>query len=161
MKKLWNWCWEMYHKYKEIINYLIVGGLTTVLCWVVYCVCTWTFLDPQNSFQLQLANVLSWTTGVIFAYFTNRKFVFESNEKNKIKEAGKFVSSRVITLFMDMAIMQIGVKVLHWNDKLTKLFSQVVITISNYVFSKLFVFTKKAEKVKSENVKEEQNKEEI
>ena len=73
----------------------------------------------------------------------NRIFVFESKEKNKIKEAGKFVSSRIITLLMDMAIMAIGVSVLKFNDKIMKLFSQVVITISNYIFSKLFVFTKK------------------
>lgn len=143
MKKLWDWCWDMYHKYKEIINYLIVGGITTVIALGVYYGCVLTFLDPNNEFQLQIANILSWTTGVIFAYFTNRIFVFESQEDNKIKEAGKFVGSRLITLLMDMAIMAIGVSVLKFNDKVMKLFSQVIITISNYVFSKLFVFKNK------------------
>ncbi len=155
MKKLWNWCWDMYYKYKEIVNYLIVGGLTTVLALAVYYGCVFTFLDPKNSVELQIANILSWTSGVIFAYFTNRKFVFESKEKNKLKEAGKFVGSRVITLLMDMAIMAIGVSLLKFNDKIMKLFSQVVITISNYVFSKLFVFTKKAEKAKKKEKIEE------
>jgi len=106
MKKLWDWCWEMYRKYKEIVNYLIVGGLTTVLALAVYYGSVLTFLNPENAFELQVANWLSWTAGVIFAYFTNRKFVFESKEKNKIKEAGKFVSSRIITLLMDMLIMR-------------------------------------------------------
>ncbi len=155
MKKLWNWCWDMYHKYKEIVNYLIVGGLTTVLALAVYYGCVFTFLNPKNSVELQIANILSWTSGVIFAYFTNRKFVFESKEKNKLKEAGKFVGSRVITLLMDMAIMAIGVSLLKFNDKIMKLFSQVVITISNYVFSKLFVFTKKAGKINKEEKIEE------
>lgn len=142
MKKLWNWCWDMYHKYKEIVNYLIVGGLTTILALAVYYGCVLTFLNPEDEIQLQIANILSWTAGVIFAYWTNRKFVFESKEENKLKEAGKFVGSRIITLLMDMAIMGIFVSILHFNDKIMKLISQVVITISNYVFSKLFVFKK-------------------
>lgn len=149
MKKLWNWILEMYKKYKELANYLIVGGLTTVLSLGVYYGSVLTFLNPKNEIQLQIANILSWTAGVIFSYFMNRIFVFESKEQNKLKEAGKFVSSRVVTLLMDMAIMAIGVSVLKFNDKIVKLFSQVVITISNYIFSKLFVFTKKAGETKN------------
>lgn len=145
MKKLWNWCLNMYKKYKELVNYLIVGGLTTVLSLGVYYGSVLTFLDPQNEIQLQIANILSWTAGVVFSYFMNRIFVFESKEENKIKEAGKFVSSRVITLLMDMAIMAIGVSLLKFNDKIMKLVSQVVITVSNYIFSKLFVFKNKKE----------------
>lgn len=150
MKKLWNWCWDMYRKYKEIVNYLIVGGLTTVLALGVYYGCVLTFLDPKNEIQLQIANILSWIAGVVFAYYTNRIFVFESKEQNKVKEAGKFVGSRLITLFMDMAIMAIGVSLLKFNDKIMKLFSQVVITISNYVFSKLFVFKKNNKSIEVE-----------
>lgn len=131
---------ELYFKYKEIINYLIVGILTTLVSLGVYYISVFTFLNPENSIQLQIANILSWIAGVTFAYFTNRKFVFESKEKNKLKEASKFVSSRVITLFMDMLIMLVGVTLLHGNDKIMKLLSQVVITISNYIFSKIFVF---------------------
>lgn len=136
----------LYAKYKEVINYLIVGGLTTLVALAVYYISVLTFLDPNNAIQLQIANMLSWTVGVIFAYFTNRKYVFESKEKNKLKEATKFVGSRIITLFMDMFIMWLGVTILHGNDKIFKLVSQVAITVSNYVLSKLFVFKKKKEK---------------
>ena len=136
---------ELYQKYKEIINYLIFGVLTTVVSLVVYYASVFTFLNPDNAVQLQIANILSWIAGVTFAYFTNRKFVFESQEKNKVKEASKFVLARVTTLVMDMVIMWLGVTVLHFNDKITKLVSQIVIIISNYIFSKLFVF-KKGEK---------------
>lgn len=131
---------ELYKKYKEIINYLIFGVLTTVVSLVVYYGAVYTFLNPENAFQLQIANILSWIAGVAFAYFTNRKYVFESKEANKVKEAGKFILARVTTLIMDMIIMWLGVTVLHFNDKIIKLISQVVIIISNYVFSKLFVF---------------------
>lgn len=134
---------ELYLKYKEVINYLIFGVLTTVVSLVIYYISVFTFLNPEDAIQLQIANIISWIAGVAFAYFTNRKFVFESKEKNKLKEAGKFVLARATTLVMDMLIMWLGVTVLHLNDKIIKLISQVVIIVSNYIFSKLFVFKNK------------------
>ena len=71
---------ELYTKYKEIINYLIVGVLTTVVSLAVYYISVCTFLNPENGVQLQIANILSWIAGVTFAYFTNRKYVFESKD---------------------------------------------------------------------------------
>lgn len=131
---------ELYLKYKEIINYLIVGGLTTVISLLVYYALVFTFLNPENSIQLQIANILSWIISVTFAYFTNRKYVFESQNKNKIKEASKFISSRITTLVLDMLVMWLGVTILHFNDKFIKLVSQVLIIVGNYILSKLFVF---------------------
>ncbi len=142
---------ELYKKYKEVINYLIFGVLTTIVSLIVYYASVYTFLNPDNAIQLQIANILSWVAGVTFAYFTNRKYVFESNEKNKIKEASKFVLARVTTLIMDMIIMWLGVTVLHCNDKIVKIISQIVIIVSNYIFSKLFVFKKES---KNETIKE-------
>lgn len=131
---------ELYNKYKEIINYLIFGVLTTVVSLVVYYISVFTFLNPDNPIQLQIANILSWIAGVTFAYITNRKFVFQSKEQNKLKEATKFVASRIVTLILDMVIMWFGVTILHENDKIIKLLSQVIVVIANYVFSKLIVF---------------------
>lgn len=133
---------EIYKKYKEIINYLIFGVLTTIVSLIVYYISVYTFLNPNNPIQLQTANILSWIAGVTFAYFTNRKFVFESKEENKIKEAGKFIFSRVVTLIMDMLIMLLGVTILHFSDKIFKIISQVAVIVGNYIFSKLFVFNK-------------------
>ena len=133
---------ELYLKYKEIINYLIVGVLTTVVSLAIYYISVFTFLNPDNSIQLQIANILSWIAGVLFAYFTNRKFVFESKSTNKIKEATKFVSSRITTLVLDMFVMWLGVTILHFNDKLIKIISQVLVIVGNYILSKLFVFKK-------------------
>lgn len=138
---------ELYLKYKEVINYLIFGVLTTVVSLAVYYICVFTFLNPEDAIQLQIANILSWIAGVAFAYFTNRKYVFESKENNKLKEAGKFVLARVITLAMDMIIMWLGVTVLHLNDKIIKLISQAVIIVSNYIFSKVFVFSRNNKKI--------------
>lgn len=133
---------ELYLKYKEIISYLIFGVLTTVVSLAVYYISVFTFLNPDNSIQLQIANILSWIAGVTFAYFTNRKYVFESKNENKLQEATKFVSSRITTLLLDMFIMWLGVTILHFNDKLIKLVSQVLVIVGNYVLSKLFVFKK-------------------
>lgn len=131
---------KLYNKYREIILYLIYGVLTTVISLAVYYLLVVTILDPNKGFELQIANIISWIAGVTFAYFTNRNIVFQSNNSNKVKEATNFVLARVITLVMDMLIMFIGVSLLHSNDKIMKLISQIIIVVSNYVFSKLFVF---------------------
>ena len=128
---------------REVIMYLIFGVLTTMVSLVVYYALIFTILNPENAIQLQIANILSWVAGVAFAYVTNRKYVFESKETNKLKELSKFVTSRLVTLFLDMFIMFVGVTCLKGNDKIVKLISQVLVIIGNYVFSKIFVFKKK------------------
>ncbi len=131
---------KIYKKYEEIVNYLIVGVLTTVVSLSTYYLCVVTFLDPNIGWQLQVANIISWVCAVAFAYITNRVFVFKSKNKNIFKEICSFTSSRVITLLMDMFAMFIIVTVFKGNDKIGKLVSQVIVTIGNYILSKLFVF---------------------
>lgn len=131
---------KMYKKYEEIINYLIVGVLTTVVSLSTYYLCVVTILNPHIGWQLQVANIISWICAVAFAYITNRIFVFKSNNKNIFKEISSFTSSRVVTLLMDMFIMFMIVTVFNGNDKIGKLVTQVVVTVGNYILSKLFVF---------------------
>lgn len=133
---------NLFKKYREMIMYLIFGVLTTIVSLIVYYLLVYTLLNPDNALQLQIANIISWVAGVTFAYVTNRSVVFQSKNENKLKEATSFVLARVVTLVMDMLIMFIGVTLLHGNDKILKLISQVVVIVSNYVFSKLFVFKK-------------------
>ena len=133
---------KLYDKYKEIINYLVVGVLTTVVSLAVYYGLVLTILNPRDPLQLQIANVVSWICAVTFAYFTNRKFVFESQNENILKEASAFFAARIGTLVMDMTLMFLMVSVMGWNDKIAKLINQVLITIANYVLSKVFVFKK-------------------
>ena len=86
---MWKTCVELYKKYRELVNYLIVGVLTTVVSLGIYYGCVWTFLDPGDAFQLQAANILSWIGAVAFAYVTNRRYVFES------ENAGNYVFSKL------------------------------------------------------------------
>ena len=137
---------ELYIKYKEIINYLIFGVLTTLVNLITKYILLFTILDPTNGFQLQIAIIISWIVAVIFAYFTNRKFVFESKNENKLKEFINFVVARIATLLLEMFIMWFFVTLLKLNSDLYvvifTLVAQVAVVIGNYIFSKLFVFKK-------------------
>lgn len=134
---------ELYKKYEEIINYIIVGGLTTVVSLGSYYLCVLTIFDPDNALLLQAANIISWVLSVTFAFFANRKVVFKSKSKNIMGEAMKFYGARVLTLLIDMGVMFLAVSVLHFNDKIMKIVSNVIILILNYIISKFFVFVKK------------------
>lgn len=131
---------QLYFRYKELINYVIVGGLTTVVSLASYYFFTTAFLDPQDPFQLMAANTFSWICAVSFAYITNRKFVFESKSADKLREMLKFFSARISTLLIEMACMTLLVNILHWNDRISKFAVQFIVMALNYIFSKLFVF---------------------
>lgn len=132
---------ELIIKHKEKILYLIFGGLTTLVSLIVYYGVTFTILNPENAIELQIANILSWICGFLFAYFTNRKYVFNSNNK-KNKEFLLFFISRISTLLLDMLIMYIFVTKLNLNNIIFKLISQVLVIIINYILSKIIVFKK-------------------
>ena len=134
---------ELYKKYEELVNYVVVGGMTTLVSWFVYFASVYTFLDAENALQLQIANILSWIAAVALAYVTNRKFVFKSKEKNIFKEAMQFSASRLSTLFLDMVVMFVMVTLLGIHDGISKITSAVLVTIANYIISKFFVFKKK------------------
>ncbi len=133
---------KIYNKYKEQINYLIFGVLTTIISIGSYYILVLTILDAKNPIELQIANIISWITCVTFAYITNRKYVFNGKDKNILKEISKFYIARLATLLIDMLSMYILVTKLNYNDKIIKIIIQIIIIILNYIFSKLFVFKK-------------------
>lgn len=135
IKRAWNYCWSIYHKNEEVWNYLIVGGLTTLVS-----IGTYAIFRTMTGYIV--SNILSWIVAVIFAYYTNRWFVFKSNNKNKIKEFITFSLSRVITLLIDTSLMILLIEKLNLNDMLSKILVQVIVIIGNYLISKLFVFKK-------------------
>lgn len=139
---------ELYLKYKEIINYLFFGVLTTIVSLATYYILVLTILDANNPIELQIANVIAWITCVTFAYITNRKYVFNSKEENILKEMLKFYSARIASLLIDMALMYIFVSRLHFNDKIIKIIVQIIIIILNYILSKIIVFKKDIKKSK-------------
>lgn len=136
----------LYKKYKEIINYLIFGVLTTIVNLAVKYILLFTIFDASNSLELQASIVISWIAAVLFAYFTNRNYVFESTNKNKLKEFISFIIARLSTLLLEMVIMWFFVTLLKLNSDLYviifTMLAQIAVIIGNYIFSKLFVFKK-------------------
>lgn len=127
---------KLYNKYKEIINYLIFGVLTTIVSIVSYKIFTLIGINYL------ISNVISWIISVTFAYITNRKYVFESNNNDQLKEMIKFFSSRVTSLLVETILMLILVDLIRINDFIAKIICQVVVIILNYILSKLVVFKK-------------------
>ena len=134
---------KIYTKYKEIINYIIVGGLTTCVSLLTYYLLTFTILNPNISIELQIATIISWIISVLFAFFTNKKYVFESKNKFNFKEITSFILSRLSTLLIEMLLMHLFVTVCKYNDKIMKIVVQIIIIILNYLLSKFLVFKKK------------------
>ncbi len=136
-------CKTLYRKYEEIIVYLIVGVLTTIVAWTAkFAANALLFHNTMypTPFENTVLSTINWTAGVIFAYFTNRRFVFKS-KKSMRKEAPKFVLSRVSTWILDIVVMQI-LTALNIHLVVASIISAALVTIANYVFSKLFVFNK-------------------
>ena len=133
-------------KHREILVYLIVGGLTTLVSWAAKFLWNFAFYGGTaypTSLQNTVLSVVNWVAGVAFAYPTTRKWVFQSRNPNILSEASGFVASRLATLGIDWAVMQILVNVLGINVFVGTVISAVLVVIGNYVFSKLFVFKKK------------------
>ena len=138
---------ELIIKYRELITYLIVGVATTIVSWV--CKFLWNYfvfgnpMLPTES-QITVLSIVTWVSGVAFSYPMSRIFVFKTHGPI-LKECAGFVASRLTTLVLDWVITQICGQ-LNVNVVVATLISAVLVTIMNYVFSKLFVFKKKDNK---------------
>ena len=144
MKKIWN----LYKKYEEIINYLVVGGLTTIVAIGSKLLLLATILDQTNGLELQIAEIISWFLAVTFAYVTNRIFVFKSKTSGSkcAREILNFFKGRIATQLIQMFIMWFFVTLLKLDSNVWvlvfTLVCQVMQIVLNYVISKLLVFKK-------------------
>ena len=144
MKKIWN----LYKKYEEIVNYLVVGGLTTIVAIGSKLLLLATILDQTNGLELQIAEVISWFLAVTFAYVTNRIFVFKSKTSGSkcAREIFNFFKGRIATQLIQMFIMWFFVTLLELDSNVWvlvfSLVCQVMQIVLNYVISKLLVFKK-------------------
>jgi putative flippase GtrA len=131
-------------KHREILVYLIVGGMTTVVAWAAKFIWNFAFYEG-TAFPTVTENfilsVVNWVAGVAFAYPMNRRFVFQSRNPQILKELSGFVMSRVATLVLDIVVMQVLV-LIGVNMYIATFISAVLVIIGNYVFSKFFVFNK-------------------
>ena len=127
-----------YKKYKEILLYLFFGGVAFVISIVSYAVCNVTF-----GLNELIANIISWILAVIFAFVTNRTWVFQVTGDNMgciWKQIITFLEGRVVTFLIEELILLIFITWLGFNSILIKVIAQVVVIVLNYVISKFLVF---------------------
>lgn len=141
MKKLWNFCWDLYKEHEEGINYLIFGFLAFVLNYVLYFV-----FSSMLHMHYMVATAVSWVLTVVFAYWTNRTFVFKSQNKDVqslSKEFAAFIGARVATEVLELVLMFVMVDLAGINEYFSKLVCQVLVIVANYFLSKLWIFKEK------------------
>ena len=133
-------------KYREILVYIIVGGMTTVVSWG--CKFLWGAIFypgvtiptvAQNTVLVIVENV----AGILFAYFPNRKWVFQSKDPNIFREFTGFVGSRLGTWGLSYVLNLLLTNVLHIDYRITTIVVGVVVVVGNYIISKFLVFRKK------------------
>lgn len=129
---------QLYEKYKDLIPYGIFGVLTTVVNIASYWVAAHTL-----SLSVVVSTVIAWILSVLFAYATNRKWVFHSEAAGLnaiMKEMTSFFGCRLATGFIDLACMFVFVDVLHFDDVVIKVIANIIVIVLNYVASKLIIF---------------------
>lgn len=131
---------ELFIKYKEVISYLFFGGCTFLVSIIMFYL-----FNKTLGLNEHVANVISWVLAVSFAYVTNKLYVFESKVRDKtglLKEISSFVSARLLTLVVEEIILFVGINLMHIDSMVVKVAGQVIVIVSNYFLSKLFIFKK-------------------
>ena len=121
----------------ELLNYVVVGGLTTLVNFVVYFFCT------HIQLHYLIANVIAWIFAVLFAYIANRKYVFKSEGNDQKAEFLQFVSLRAVTLVVESLLLFVCIQLAAMNENIAKIFVSIVTVIGNYVFCKFMIFYQK------------------
>ena len=127
-------------KYKELILYGLWGVATTIVNFGVFFLCTRVW-----DIHYVIANVLAWTIAVLFAFWSNKCFVFESKSwapRIAVPEFLKFTGARFFSGLLETGLLWLCVELLHFHDGVTKVAVSVLVVIANYIFSKLFIFHK-------------------
>ena len=135
---------ELMKKYEEVLKYLIIGILTTVINYIVFAI-----LVNNAKIEMHTSNIIAWVVSVIFAYITNKLFVFESKSfkvKILIKEITTFTLARILSLLLEEAILYIFVNLLNMNKLVIKLVANILVIILNYILSKFIIFRKSKDK---------------
>ena len=140
--------------FRELVIYGVVGVLTTAVNYIAYfastrigaAVCG---IAPDHAALIVVANIIAWIVAVIFAFWANKQFVFRSKDWGKAtlkKEIPGFVAARLLSLGLDIAVVELMVHVMGINDLVSKLVSNILVIIVNYFLSKFVIFRKKTEK---------------
>ena len=138
---------EFISKYKEPVLYIVFGALTTLVNFIVYYpLVNLPAMKGQTGWWTLVVNVIAWVAAVVFAFVTNKLYVFKSTDKSfstVIKELAAFFGARLASLGIEELILFIFVTLLHLNENAIKLIASVGTVVCNYFFSKFIIFRKK------------------
>ena len=132
---------QIWKRYRDVLLYLIFGGLTTLVNYLIYFP-----LHHYCAFSATISNVLAWIGAVIFAFLTNKPFVFESHNWSKevmLPELGKFVGSRLFSGLLETWFIALTVDILKWHSLAMKVIASIAVIVINYVASRWLIFKKK------------------
>lgn len=130
-----------YKAHKEVLLYLFFGGLTFIIS-----IASYAFFDITMEMNELVANIFSWIIAVLFAYITNRTWVFENTKSSAagiVQELIMFMSGRVATLVVEEVILLVFITWLGFGSMVVKIVAQVIVIVLNYIISKLIVFKEK------------------
>lgn len=128
----------LFEKYKEVFSYCFFGVCTTAVNLATY----WMMAHVVGTTTVR-GTIIAWFVAVLFAYITNRKWVFQSSVHSfvaLIREMLLFYSCRLVTGILDWVIMYVFVDQLHCNDLIIKMIANIIVIIGNYIASKLLIF---------------------
>ena len=120
---------------RELILYVVFGAFTFFVNLISY----FFFADVLGTNYL-VSNAIAWFLSVLFAYITNRIWVFESKSPNILKEMSLFFGGRIFSGVLDMLLMYTFIDLLVLDSTMSKIVVQIIVIILNYIFSKLIVF---------------------
>lgn len=128
-----------YSKNKEMLLYLFFGGLAFLVS-----MGTFAFFEKILKFNELIANILSWIITVLFAFVTNRKWVFIKNNSSKPlsfwNQMSRFYAGRIATLVVEESILFVFVTRMSFNSIIVKTVAQIIVIVLNYVISKMWIF---------------------
>lgn len=141
VKKLYLWCLDLYARGEEMWDYLVFGAFAFIVNMVAYVASA-----KLLHIQYLVSTAIAWVAAVLFAYWTNRKYVFKSQVQDKKglwKEFCSFIGCRLFSGFLQFATVYVVVDWLQGNDVFGNFLGNVVAIIANYILSKLIIFRKK------------------
>ncbi|MDR0986338.1 MAG: GtrA family protein [Ruminococcus sp.] len=130
---------EFYYKYESALLYIFYGALTTLVSFVMQ------FIPAYLGAPVWASTLISWVSAVTFAFFVNKFFVFDSNERTAkviLREGSQFFAARLVSFFIELGYLVLMVDVFGFGLVLNKIIIQVVILILNFLFSKFIIFKK-------------------
>lgn len=147
-RKLFKPLWPFWEKHREVLVYLFIGGMTTLVSWAAKFLWNFAFYAgtaSPDAVQNTILSIVENAAGIAFAYPTNRVWVFRSKNPHILSEAASFVGSRLVTMLLGWLTNLLLVNVLGVSVYVSTVIAAILVIVGNYIISKIFVFRSKKE----------------